>query len=818
MLGRPRLALALVLAVVAAVGSFAPRFALDASADSLLLENDESLRYYREIRARYGSDDFLFVTYTPDGELFSPAVLDDLAALRESLAAVDGVPGVTSVLDVPLLRSPPLTLTELADHVPTLSDPRIDVALARAELITSPLYRGLLVSEDGRTTALRVDLARDETYESLLTRREALRQQARDGSLSPAEAAELDDVSRRFRRQNAIFQDEQERLIADVRAVLDGHRDRATLYLGGVPMIVADSIEFIRRDLVSFGLAVIVFVVVILAAAFRRPRWVVLPLATCLLVAVTMTGLLGLIDWRVTVVSSNFIALLLILTLSLALHLIVRYRELHELNPESDQRDLVRKTVSSKVVPCLYTTLTTMVAFGSLVISGIRPVMDFGWIMVIGLGVAFLVSFTFFPASLVLLPAGRPQSRKGITASITLYLARFSSYRNQVVLGIFTFVGIVAVLGTFRLTVENRFIDYYRETTEIYQGMELIDRHLGGTTPLDVVIDAPPGYEDVDLGLDDDFDESFMDPEEADPGITATSYWFNHAGLAQAAEIHDYLDGLGQTGKVISLGSVAEILAQVDPVALDDDFRLSVLHRRLPPEVIDTLLIPYLSPDGDQARFSVRVFESDPGLRRGELIATIREHLVGPLGLAPESVHLTGMLVLYNNMLESLFRSQMLTLGGVFFAIFVMFLVLFRSFHYASLAIVPNLLSAALVLGLMGWLDIPLDIMTITIAAITIGIAVDDTIHYVHRFRVELASDGDYWAAVIRSHRSIGRAMYYTTVTIMLGFSVLAVSNFVPTVYLGLLTGFAMFVGLIANVTLLPVLLVRFRGRSSPLA
>jgi predicted RND superfamily exporter protein len=253
------------------------------------------------------------------------------------------------------------------------------------------------------------------------------------------------------------------------------------------------------------------------------------------------------------------------------------------------------------------------------------------------------------------------------------------------------------------------------------------------------------------------------------------------------------------------------MLRQVEQEIVTDNFELSVLYKKLPEEIREILVRPYMSEDGNQVRFAIRVFESDPSLQRETLIRTIRDQLTNEFGYDNSQVHLSGMLVLYNNMLQSLFRSQILTIGVVFLAILLMFAILFRNMKMAGIAIVPNLFAASLVLGLMGWLAIPLDLMTITIAAITIGIAVDDTIHYVHRFTRELGKDYDYWAAVRRSHASIGRAMYYTSITVTLGFSILVLSNFVPTIYFGLLTGFAMLIALLANLTVLPLLIVRFK-------
>lgn len=594
-------------------------------------------------------------------------------------------------------------------------------------------------------------------------------------------------------------------------------------------MIVADSIAFIRHDLNMFGAGVLCFLVVILAVAFYKPRWVFLPMLTCLVTGVIMIGWLGLVDWPVTVVSSNFISLLLIITLSLTIHLIVRYQELHADNPGASQYDLVRETVRTKARACFYTAITTMVAFGSLLFSGIRPVIDFGWMMAIGIALAFMLAFTLFPATLMFLQPGVPAARRNITAAITHFITRLiKRYRNSIPVA-FAIVVILGIMGINMLSVENRFIDYFKESTEIYRGMELIDRTLGGTTPLDVIIDAPAEAEaepdpDEEESTDDPFmDEPFMDDifsaEEDDAGITGTSYWFNSYRLGEVAAIHDYLDGLPETGKVLSIITSIRILESLNKGKPIDNFFLAILYKKLPEDIKETLFTPYMSENGNQLRFGIRVFESDPSLQREELIRKIRHHLTDELGLEDTQVHVSGMLVLYNNMLQSLFRSQILTLGAVFLAIMLMFIVSFHSLKMAAIAIIPNIVAAVQVLGLMGWLGISLDIMTITIAAIVIGIAVDNTIHYVHRFTSEFRKDADYWATVERCHDSIGRAMYYTTVTIMLGFTILALSSFVPTIYFGLLTGFSMVVALLADLTLLPLLLVMFKplgeGRQS---
>lgn len=775
---------------------YIPDFELDASAESLVLENDSSLKYYRGVRERYGADDFLIVTYSPVNELFSAEVLADIKLLGEELSDLEQVASVTSIFDVPLLDSPPMTLADISRQVRTLESDDVDIRLAEREFRQSPLYRNLLVNSQGDTTVLQVQLAVNQTLLDLIENRDKLYEKV---DTVPDARQRLDELSEQINIENIANRERIDQAIADVRQVMDAHRGVATLYLGGVPMIASDSIQFIRNDLKVFGIGVVLFIVVILLVSFSNPRWVALPLGVCLASALSMVGYLGWAQWPVTVVSSNFISLLLIITLSLIIHLVVRYRELAILEPEADQYDLVSETVSSKLIPSFYTAITTMVAFGSLLVSGIRPVIDFGWMMVIGIGVSFVLAFTLFPAALMLMPRLDTPIKKDMTGTAVAAIANFIQHRTNATLLIFAGLIVIAMTGIPRLSVENRFIDYFKEDTEIYQGMSLIDKRLGGTTPMDVIIDAPR-----DRML-------LADEVSADDDITASSYWFNTDGLREVARFHQYLDDLPETGKVLSLHTAIRMLESLNDGKAYSDFKLAVVYKRLPEEVRKALIEPYMSPDGNQLRFSIRLYESDKNLQRQKLLDQIYADLTQLYGLDPEQVTISGMAVLYNNLLQSLFRSQILTLGAVFIAILLMFIALFRSFRLALAAIVPNVISACLILGLMGWIGIPLDIMTITIAAINIGIGVDDSIHYVHRFREEFKKDGNHWNAIHRCHDSIARAMYYTSVTVVLGFSILALSNFIPTIYFGVLCGLAMITALIANLMLLPVLIAQFR-------
>ncbi|MFC1523544.1 RND family transporter [Thermodesulfobacteriota bacterium] len=814
-LEKPVLSLFVTLAVIGFFIVQIPNFKLDASADTLVLEKDQALRYHRQITERYGTNEVLVITYSPKEDLFTDSNLEDLTLLRDQLRQVQGVESVVTILDVPLLYSADVSLTDLAGKgkIETLEHTGIDRSIVRKEFSQNPLYRNRLLSADGTTTSLLVVLPIDEEHRGLLHRRTELREKQYDGILTSEETTRLHDVTKAFSIHCAEQTKQQNQLVADIRRIMDQHRDRAQLYLGGVPMIVADMIDFIENDIVVFGIGVFLFLLITLAIIFKKIRWVLLPMLCCLAAGLTMIGYLGQVDWRVTVISSNFISLMLIFTMSLTIHLIVRYRELHAQLPEADHRFLVRETVRLKTIPCFYTTLTTIVAFTSLLVSDIRPVMDFGLMMTVGLIVSFLLSFVLFPAGLLLLRKDTPQPVNNPREPFTLIFARITESHGGTIVVLSLLLTVISAMGITRLNVENRFIDYFRDNTEIHQGMTLIDRKLGGTTPLDLIIDfkeAPPEQTHSDPeGSDDEFEEDLLDDfEEA---LTDTPWFVSTYRMEEIEKIHDYLLELPEIGEVLSIATAMKIAAKLNNGFPLENFEIALLHQKSPEDIRELLIAPYLSEDIPQARIAIRTMESKIDMQRKALLAQIRHFLTTEMGFSDDQIHFTNMFVLYNNMLQSLFKSQILTIGMVFLGIMLMFMILFRSFSLACIAIIPNLLPAAMVLGTMGWLGIPLDMMTITIAAITIGIAVDDTIHYMHRFVKEFEKDRNYLTTMYRCHASIGKAMYYTSITIVLGFSILVMSNFIPTIYFGLFTGFAMLVALLAALTLLPQLLILFK-------
>ena len=798
---KPYLVIAILLLLVGFFGWQTQNFRLDASADSLLLEDDPDLEFSREMNVRYGSSEAVTVAYTPKGDLFSREELNKLGALSEELLAIGRIESVDSILNVPIFEGTPLI--EISEDYLTLADQDIDLVAAREEVTSSPVFRNAVISPDGQTAGMLVSFAMDETARDLIGRRTELRNKGRSEELSADETSELAKVEADYAVHSVLAGNRQHEIISAVRETLERYRGGAQIYLGGAPMIADDLVTFVQADLSSFSFAVVLLIIFALGLIFRKVRWVVLPLACCAVAGVIMVGMLGLMDWRVTVVSSNFISLLLIITISLTVHLTVRYRELRATRHYSDHDKLLRHSVLSMFRPCLYTALTTAVAFGSLVVSGILPIITFGWMMMMGVATALIVVFTLFPAILSIIKRDESEISPSLRLNLTSALADVTAKLDNKILYIYLGVVIISGIGLSQIRVENSFIDYFRESTEIYQGMSLFDEKLGGTLSFDVIVNLPAAEDDFGGGFDDGFGDTENGNDDA--------YWFTAPKMEQVKAIHQYLDNDLQTGKVLSFGAVIELAEKLNGDQPIDGLLWAILYNRIPETLKNTVLNPFISIDANQIRFNVRVPESAENLNRNELLQRIEAGIESDFGFADEDVQLTGILVMYNNVLQSLFQSQILTLGVVMLAIMLMFLVLFRSFMVALICIIPNAIAAAFVLGIMGWVGIPLDIMTITIASISVGIGVDNTIHYMHRFKREFPRIGNYRETMYFCHNSIGRAMYFTSMTIVAGFSILALSNFIPTIVFGLLTSLAMLVALVGSLTLLPQLLATFK-------
>ncbi len=810
----PKWVILALLLTVAFLGYHAKDFTLDASTETLLLEGDQDLIYLRQVTKRYGSQDFVIVTYAPQQDLFSDVVLERITKLKDELENLPRVESVFSIINAPLLQSPPIPIKELAGQIPTLKSPSVDRELAKIELTESPIYSNFLVSADLKITALIVNLKKDTILQDLLSQREQIRVMHQNNSLTATQQNKRDQIAAQLKSHRDQMRAQNKQDIAAIRAIMDGYRQDADLFLGGVAMISNDLIGFIKNDLKVFGLGILFFLVVTLKIIFKQLRWILLPMACCILSAIAMIGLLGLFGWEVTVVSSNFISLQLIITMAISIHLTVRYRGLRLDAPGTSHRQLVLETIVSMFLPCLYAVLTTIAGFGSLLLSGIKPVINFGWMMSAGITVSLLITFLFFPTALLAIGKGDRATLPKMRFSLTPLLARFTEAHGRLILVGAAIIFAGSLIGITRLMVENSFIDYFKKSTEIYQGMKTIDQHLFGTTPLDVIVKfkptgtSPPTTPDVS---EDSTDSSFDEFDEFDGPSKDERYWFTPDKITRIVQVHDYLDNLDETGKVLSLGTMIKVAEKINKGKELNSFEMALLYTELPDQFKKMVLDPYISIPDDEVRFSIFIRDSAESLRRDALLKQIRADLIKDHGLDPEQFRLTGLMVLYNNVLQSLFSSQIATLGVALLALMVMFLALFRSFKIALIAILPNILAIGFVLGFMGWAKIPLDMMTITIAAISIGIAVDNTIHYIYRFINQFGSSGNYLATMHYCHGSIGYAMFYTSITIIVGFSILVLSNFIPSILFGLLTGLAMLIALAGALTLLPRLIVVFK-------
>jgi uncharacterized protein len=806
----PKIVIGLMLVLLVLAGFGARNFRLDSSADTLVLQDDKDLLYSRMINQRYEEHDILMLTFTPKGDLFSEQTLSTIRKLQDELKSKESILSVISILDVPLFGNTSISLKDLSGGLPTLSSEPVDSNQARQDFSNNTIYHNLLVSQDLKTTALLINFRDDTVFRKLTARKNELESKKKTGSLSQTESLELKDVIAQLNRHNDKMRLQEHQDIVEIRKIMDKYRSEGELFLGGISMIADDMITFVKNDLEIFGIGILIFLMLALGIIFRRKRWVLLPMLCCALSAIYMIGLLGWLGWKVTVVSANFISLQLITTVAIVIYLIVRYRELLIQNQQASSRELISNTLLLMLRPCWYTTITTIAGFGSLVLCNILPVIMFGWMMMLSLLVSFTVSFLFFPAFLVLLPREKLPKVNTSRLSLTHILADMNEKYPIPIISICCLLIIVSLIGITKLRVENSFIDYFHKSTEIYKGMQAIDQKLGGTTPLNVLVNFDSSNTTVDINDsqtgDETFDEFAEFEDEADEG----KYWFTTYKLERIKEVQAYLESLNETGKVMSLATILNIAEKLNGKPLDN-FELALLYTETPDEIRNILIKPYVSVENNQVRFWVRVKDSYKDLRRNEMLKKITSDLTNKLGVKKEDVHLAGMMVLYNNMLQSLFGSQIVTIGITVLILTIMFAILFKSIKIAILADIPNVFPVMVVLGVMGWLNIPLDMMTITIASISMGIAVDTTIHYIHRFKNELQQDGNYISAMKRCHASIGRAMYYTSTTIIVGFSILALSNFIPSVYFGLLTALVMFIAILSDLILTPLLLVLFK-------
>ena len=781
-LKNPKSIFILLILILVSFGYYSKDFRLDASSETLLIEGDPDLKYLREITDRYGSKEFLVLTYTPNEPMISDTSINNLLSLKYKIQSLDWVHSVITLLDIPLLNNSDAPLQERLEGFKTLKDEEVDRERGFKEILDSPVFRNFVISIDGKTSGIIVNIKRNTELENIENKT----------------SKEIEEIKDKIKKQN-------HQNILEIREVIKSYENVGKIYLGGIPMIADDMMTFIKSDIIVFGIGVLLFIIATLWFVFRKLIWIIVPISSCFFSVLIMTGLLGLLGWKVTVISSNFIALMLILTMAMNIHMSTRFLQLRKEFENKSSFEILSLTTGKMFWPILYTVLTTVCAFLSLIFSGIKPIIDFGWMMTFGLITSFLITFTLLPTLLNFVPSKNISIKEEKDSKITNTLGRLSLNNKNSIFGVTIAVIIFSIFGISKLEVENSFINYFDKDTEIYKGMKLIDEELGGTTPLEVIIKFP----DNEVSENEDEDD-FEDWEDEEDGNNE-KYWFTKDKIDKIKSVHNYLDNLPEIGKVLSFSSIIEVATQLNNNKPLGSLEMGVLYSKIPENIKTEIIDPYISIEDNEARINLRIIDSQKDLRRNDLINQINYDLENKLGLDKSEFKLAGVLILFNNLLQSLFKSQILTLGLVMIGIFGMFLVLFRNIKLSLIGVVPNFIAAFFILGIIGLLEIPLDMMTITIAAITIGIAVDNSIHYIYRFKEEYQKIQNYDETLKTCHSTVGVAILNTSITIVFGFSILVLSKFIPTIYFGVFTGIAMLLAMISVLTLLPSLILKIR-------
>ena len=776
-LKNPKAIFVLLIIAILSFGYYSKNFRLDASSETLLIEGDPDLAYLKEVSERYGSKEFLILTYTPNEGMVTDSSINNLLSLKYKIQSLNWVHSVITLLDIPLLNNSEAPLQERLESFKTLKDEDVDRDRGFKEILNSPVFRNFVISEDGKTSGIIVNIKQSQKLEDIENK-------------SKEEVELIKDQIKKQNHQN----------ILEIRQVIQSYGDVGKIYLGGIPMIADDMMTFIKSDIIVFGLGVLLFIIITLWYVFKKLIWILVPISSCFFSVIIMTGSLGLLGWKVTVISSNFIALMLILTMAMNIHMSTRFLQLSEKFPDKDILDLIILTTSKMFWPILYTVLTTIIAFLSLIFSEIKPIIDFGWMMTMGLITSLIITFTLLPTLINFVPKENISLKEYKNSKITILFSKVSQNNQKSIFFVTGIIIILSAIGISRLEVENSFINYFDKKTEIYKGMKLIDDKLGGTTPLDIILKFPENENKTEK--DDEFSEWDEDNQD-----NTAKYWFTRNKIDKIFKVHDYLDSLPEIGKVISFGSIVRVAEELTGNKLET-LEAGVLYSKIPNEIKKEIISPYISVKDNEARINVRIKDSLENLKRNALINKINTELKSKVGLNENEYKLAGVLILFNNLLQSLFKSQILTLGVVMLGISIMFLILFRNIILAAIGIVPNFIAAFFILGIIGLLEIPLDMMTITIAAITIGIAVDNSIHYIYRFKEEFEKIKNYNLTIDKCHSTVGIAILNTSITIIFGFSILVLSNFIPTIYFGVFTGLAMLLALISVLTLLPKLIL----------
>ena len=798
-LERPKLILIALILIFSFSVYNAKNFQLDASADSLLLENDPDLNYLRSVNERYSSEEFFVITYSPKKKINE----ESLKELRKFVDEINNIKWVSksiSVLNAPLFESSDLPLIEKIKNIQYIVTPGIEINRALNELKNSPVYKKLIINEDATTFGIVVYIKDNKEYLSALKTNKIFLDKQQNSKLSEKDLKEFESQNKILEKLKKEHNKNLEIYNIEIRSHISKYKNIADINLSGIPMIADDLISFVKKDITVFGSGVFIFIIITLWFIFRDIRWVIFPLLSCLLSIAIMVGMLGYLNWKVTVISSNFISIMLILTMEINIHYVERYKQLQAEFPKKKENYLTYLTTTKIFTPILYAVLTTALAFLSLIFCDIKPVIDFGWMMTLGLFISLFVSMILLPYLIIKFKPKATPIHESKESKLAEIFSSIALNQRFLVLAFSTIILILSIYGLTKLKVENSFINYFDKKTEIYQGMKLIDEKLGGTTPLEIILK----FKDSDSKSNKNDDDFFQD---SDSNEYKDSYWFTNFRVNNIVNVHQYLETLPEIGKVLSFYSVLQLGEKINDNKKLGPLEMAILYSKLPDDIKKSIVTPYVSIENNEARISLRIIDSNPNLNRKELLIKIQKDLEEKLNINKDEFKITGILVIFNNLLQSLFDSQIKTLGITFAGIFILLLILFKSLSWSIVAAIPNFTAALFILGSLGLFNIPLDMMTITIASISVGIAIDNSIHYIYRFREEFKINKNYKKTIEICHKSVGKAIVNASLTIVFGFSILIFSNFIPSIYFGIFTGLAMLTAMTLVLTLMPQLI-----------
>ena len=788
---------ALLLIIISVYFTF--NIKLDASSDTLILKNDKTFEYFEYYNNIFPSKNFLILAVKSNKNI-DENYLQNIQKLNEKIKNLKNVESTLTILDAPILLSNNITLSELANSdIETIRNTNIDNDIILDEFSNSPILKDQLINKDKNLTSIIIYTKKNDNLKQLRIKK----------NQNELNKDERKNIEKKYNLEKIKYNNDRDKLILDIRKIISTENNEYKYYLGGIDMIASDTISFVKNDIKIFGFAVLIFIIFVLFLIYRDIKWVIIPLITTVYSVLFMTGFVGFMKWEITAISSNFISLMLILSISMNIHIVNHYR-IHSIDNTITNK--LYYTMTKMFWPCLYTGLTTIVAFSSLLFSNIKPIIDFGFIMVFALLFIFLSSFTILPLLISFFPKIKKDKIKRFFILDLFYKI---SIKNTYIIFFINLIFICfSIYGINKLNVENSFINYFKSNTEIHKGMKLIDTELGGTTPIDVIIKFNKDKFDIDINDniendDEDLifeDEIFLEEDLFSENISEDS-WFTDEKIITIKKIHQYLDSRKEIGKVQSIYSLIEMGNLINKKELTN-FEISILYKEMPENYKIRLINPFLSTENNMVKINARVKDSYE-INRNQLIFEIKKYIESEFNNV-DTFEINGLLVLYNNMLQSLFDSQLKSFGIILLAIFVMFLILFQSIKLSIFGMIPNIIASTSILGLIGNLGIPLDIMTITIAAITIGIAVDNTIHYI--YRVKENKNNIIEESIKKAHNNVGNAVLTTSLTIAFGFSVLILSNFIPTILFGLFTALAMILAMLGVLITLPTLIYKYKN------